>query len=509
MQGDVRVSRGKDAEHATREEWGQAAVNLPIESGFSLVTGAGRAEIEFEDASTVFLGENSVLVFDELTATGGVPRTVMTLVSGSVTLHVQPQFAGEEFTLHSPAGFISNHYGDHIFLRVDSFLDAMTIAPQGDQGLRVKGLAPSSADDMIIDPKGGLTHGTNSVGSSLISKGETITYYKDHSVAPKVAPDSGAFADWDDWTAKRVAAESSCNPCGDERRRAHRAHSGFGRVEWEGNVLRLRSLRNLLGAHERLGRPRLEPTCSRAPSSTAAASSSAPHLLLAAYQVQAAGFQSASPYGILREDDVFDAFPCSPRFIRRLISTDPVTGRETLIAAYPSISYAGYDWAVCHTGTWIYRNRGYAWVAGTKRHHICPVRWVKYGGTKAYVPVHPYDVLGKAPLNLKHGVFETSGRKGETAQRVAFDSSKSVMPLMSTPKEFRAQYYATARPRRDAASRSASGKGRDSRQRRHEERWHGDHLRSSDPELLSGTGSHCRKPDHHSDRPLWRHSDGA
>ena len=185
VQGDVRVSRGKDAEHATREEWGQAAVNLPIESGFSLVTGAGRAEIEFEDASTVFLGENSVLVFDELTATGGVPRTVMTLVSGSATLHVQPQFAGEEFTLHSPAGFISNRYGDHSFVRVDSFLDAMTIAPQGDQGLRVKGLAPSSADDMIIDPKGGLTHGTNSVGASLISKGETITYYKDHSVAQK------------------------------------------------------------------------------------------------------------------------------------------------------------------------------------------------------------------------------------------------------------------------------------------------------------------------------------
>ena len=183
-----------------------------------------------------------------------------------------------------------------------------------------------------------------------------------------------------------------------------------------------------------------QPAASTA--STASASSTAPHFLLAAYHVQAAGLQSASPYGILREDDVFDAFPCSPRFIRRLISTDPVTGRETLIAAYPSISYAGYDWAVCHTGTWIYRNRGYAWVAGTKRHHICPVRWVKYGGTKAYVPVHPYDVLGKAPLNLKHGVFETSGRKGETAQRVAFDSSKSVTPLMSTPKEFRAQYYA-------------------------------------------------------------------
>ena len=89
VQGDVRVFRGKDAEHATREEWGQAVVNMPIESGFSLVTGTGRAEIEFEDASTVFLGENSVLIFDELTSTGGVPRTTMTLVSGGADGTVQ------------------------------------------------------------------------------------------------------------------------------------------------------------------------------------------------------------------------------------------------------------------------------------------------------------------------------------------------------------------------------------------------------------------------------------
>jgi hypothetical protein len=52
VEGDVRVSRGKQAERATGGDWGQAATGLPIEEGFSLATGAGRAEIEFEDAST-------------------------------------------------------------------------------------------------------------------------------------------------------------------------------------------------------------------------------------------------------------------------------------------------------------------------------------------------------------------------------------------------------------------------------------------------------------------------
>jgi hypothetical protein len=440
VQGDVRVFRGEDAKHATREEWGQAAVNLPLESGFSLVTGTGRAEIEFEDASTVFLGENSVLIFDELTSTGGIPLTVMTLVSGSATLRVQPQFAGEQFTLHTPAGFISSHYGEHIFVRVDSFLDAMTVAPQGEQGLRVKGLAPNSVDDMVLDPKGELVHRPGSA-SSFITKGETITYYKDHSVAPKVSPDSAAFADWDDWTGKRVAAESAATLAAMNAAGLSAPIPGLAELNGKGTFFACAPYgtcwepTNGWGEHDS-SQPAAPAT------STTAASSSAPHLLLAAYQVQSAGLQSAGPAGILSEDDVYDAFPCSPNHIRRLISTDPVTGRQRVIAAYPSITPVGYNWAVCHTGTWIYRNRRYAWVAGTKRHHYCPVRWVKYGGTKAYVPMHPHDVLGKPPLNLKHGVFETSGKKGESVERVAFDPNKSTTPLMSTPKEFRAEYYA-------------------------------------------------------------------
>src|ERR1700679_1264479 len=59
VEGDVRISRGKEGEHPPGGAWGQAAVNIPIETGFNLVTGKGRAEIELEDASTIYLGEDS------------------------------------------------------------------------------------------------------------------------------------------------------------------------------------------------------------------------------------------------------------------------------------------------------------------------------------------------------------------------------------------------------------------------------------------------------------------
>jgi hypothetical protein len=66
---------------------------------------------------------------------------------------------------------------------------------------------------------------------------------------------------------------------------------------------------------------------------------------------------------------------------------------------------------------------------------------VNYGRSKAFVPIHPHDVAGKPPINLKYGVFETSGKKGESVERVAFDPGTQVKVLNTAPKEFRAQYF--------------------------------------------------------------------
>src|SRR5579862_8933701 len=72
VEGDVRIARGKQDEKLTGNAWEHATANIPLESGFSLATGAdGRAEIEFEDDSTLYLAPNSALSLANLTTKDG------------------------------------------------------------------------------------------------------------------------------------------------------------------------------------------------------------------------------------------------------------------------------------------------------------------------------------------------------------------------------------------------------------------------------------------------------
>lgn len=132
LEGDVRLSRGRAGQKATGDAWDKAAVDIPLESGFSLATGKGRAEIEFEDASTAYLGENSALVFGNLTTTGEVPSTTFSLLAGTLTLRLRPTFPGERYLIKTPAGDLSLAHPMQDYIRVNSYLDAVAFTPQED-----------------------------------------------------------------------------------------------------------------------------------------------------------------------------------------------------------------------------------------------------------------------------------------------------------------------------------------------------------------------------------------
>jgi hypothetical protein len=411
VEGDVRVLRGKDAKHATDGgEWGQATANLPLDTGFSLVTGKGRAEIELEDASTVYLAENSVLTLNELTSTAGVPRTDITLVSGTATIHVKTETLGESFVFRTPTDLLTIRYPEKAYFRVSSYLDAMAVTPQAHA-------------ELLLGPE-----------TLRPNEGETITFRNGKRISSENPAASNDLAEWDAWTANRIAAQSAAMQATMKDAGLTAPIPGLAEMKDQGTFFACAPYGTCW-----------EPKNGWV-SQEGGQQQSDPHTVsVEALRQEKSSGKSAqgstnmvSSPAIVRTED--DYFPCSPDLIRRTIALDPLTGRQTPLRTglYPNA--APYDWAVCHSGSWIQRNRHYVWVAGTKRHHHCPVRWVQYQGKKAYVPLHPHDVAGKRPINLKHGVFET-GKKNEPAQQVAFNPATNVKVLSGTPKEFLKSSY--------------------------------------------------------------------
>lgn len=147
--------------------------------------------------------------------------------------------------------------------------------------------------------------------------------------------------------------------------------------------------------------------------------------------VDHASAHSAGAAPAVVAQDELDDFPCDPYRLWYLRSQQLLNP-----AAYNADDYP-YDWAVCHAGFWIFRDHHYRWVVGTRKHHRCPVRWVKYHGKLAFVPVHPRDERGRPPLNLRHGVYTLTGRPEHPIERTAFDDRTQSKILDTTPKEFR------------------------------------------------------------------------
>src|SRR6266853_4567210 len=136
VDGDVRLSRGDGKHTDLNKPWEQAQGGELLEHGFAVATGIGRAEIEFENGSTVYLAENSLLLFTELSAPGNRIVSRMTLPTGTATFSLLPA-ASESFFIQTPTDKIEITSPETCFARIDAYLDAIAITPQGEQGEKV------------------------------------------------------------------------------------------------------------------------------------------------------------------------------------------------------------------------------------------------------------------------------------------------------------------------------------------------------------------------------------
>ena len=402
VEGDVRIARGEENEKLSGATWEKAVADLPLETGFSLVTGAGRAEIEFENASTIYLGENSALSLNDLHTTAGVPYTSIGLLTGTVSVHMHPYVPGEEFVLGTPADELVLRYPHKLDARVNSYVDAMTVTPLDPAGLHLPGWAQET-----------------------IAQGASVALHDGHPVDVKEPIDPQAFADWDKWVADRVAQRNADLSAVMQDAGLSEPIPGLAAMKGEGKFFDCEPYGK---CWEPSGLP------SEGQEGNDPAQAATPGGTTATAAAKSAKTGTAHSLQVLSDEEFFPCYPASLRFLAR---RDPVTGRRVVVRSSVDPGDLPYAWAVCHAGTWIHRRHHYVWVAGHKRHHIPPVRWVKSGHRVAMVPLHPFDVRGRPPINRREEVFAVRSKNEPVIEKVTLSQEHPMEFLKSPPREYR------------------------------------------------------------------------
>jgi len=488
VEGDVRVARGGE-----NAEWEQVVVDLPMETGFNLVTGDGRAEIEFEDASTVYLDANSALAFTDIHTTGGVPHTEISLLAGTATLHLQPAYADETFVVKTPTDRITTTFPTKRYVRVTSYLDAIAMTTQVEPAFHAKS---SAAAKVVVMP--------------------TVFHSNGKIVPSDGAYNPGEFVAWDSWVATRVALRSAAVAAATEASGLPDSTPGLADLNGQGvffdcapygtcwepppdqatdvsvaptqgpdfemvagpsamTINAGNQAATMISAVGMSGFTYPIDIVAMLPNGIACESVcegqivpgeelpikfvAAPNLAAGAYTVMFTATSGplvhkfAFTIYVVEEDEAdfvpFElveppAFACFPAGVW------PV--RVGYHGHFGGVAIRSYGWAVCHTGTWIFRRGMYVWVLpprpphhplppGRPRpprpprppHHPC--HWIKVGKRTFYVPWHPKDRPERAPINGKHEVYEPE-KGGEAVERTTLAPGSEIERLDEAPKEF-------------------------------------------------------------------------
>jgi hypothetical protein len=425
VDGDVRIQRGEPNGRPSSAIWEKAAADLPVETGFSLATGDGRAEIEFENASTIYLGPNSVLTFNDLHETAGVPFTEMALLSGTVSLYFHPYVAFEKMILHTPTNDLVARYPDKTNARVEAFTDAVAITSLAGGDLRLPGVAR----DAVVPGRTFIWLNGQLVDAQSAQEKQVL--------AARDA-DRQTTSAWDQWVSGRVAQRNSAIASVMEASGLSAPIPGMAEMAGQGKFFDC-------APYGTCWEPRSEADADQGAAAKAGSQSYArparstnqgARLVTAAYHPAAAP-ANAAQYGTAAEaDDLLYNFPCTPLALRYRTMRDPATGRMTVVGG-PLAEMSPYSWAVCHAGSWVRHKRHYVWVAGGKRRHADPVRWVKSDRKVGFVPIHPYDVKGRPAINVAHGFFAIDAKNGIVVEPVRPEPGHPVDFLKTVPKEYR------------------------------------------------------------------------
>lgn len=429
VEGDVRIARDQQQGQAKNADWEKAVNGLPLESGFSIATGGdGRAVIELQDASTLYLSPNSVLFLNDLTTTGDTPNTEVALLTGTMTLHVHEIFPGEKFVLRAPTDTMTVQYPNRNDFRVTAYMDALALTPLSE---------------------GAVMPGKSGTQTAL--PGATMFYRAGKPVTVTEKSDAEAMSDWDHWVAGKFAERVNAYTAVMKDSGMKTVLPGLDSLQGKGKFVDC-------GEYGKCWEPPAPPAVDAQANATTSNAGSAMVSTTAQAGTADSGGSSTQPTVIRKVTTAprpansgngsmlaYDPlFPCGPSSFYYSMMLYQRTGMMPLGGYGAAGVYAGvydpYMWAVCHTGSWIYQNNRYLWVPGTQIHNEPPVQWVKYGNNRGFVPIHPRDIAGQSPVNLRNGMFGVGGRNSLETSHIRIDNSSSVKLLNSGPREFRNGY---------------------------------------------------------------------
>jgi FecR protein len=413
VEGDVRLA-APDGKGAIGQNWVQAQPGIPLEQGDTVSTGTGRAEIELEDNSVIYLADNSTLLFENTVSLDDAPTTTAQLVSGTATVDAHPLPNGGLLVETPSSNHISITYPQSDFLRLDSYVDGMAVTPQQDTSTK------------------------NEAGAeSQLHAGQTVSYegaFTKIADASQIKPPD----EWDRWVQTQRAARKSDMQA---------ALKASGLTDPVPGIIDLYKSGTFSPCAP-------YGTCWQ-PSAVTATPPYQDSTQAPAGSEQAQPQSSAAPPA---ESNQFSAGqnpkPLTRPFIDELDPCVTVSGYEMWdpnkrkwIRMKPYTAQY-WDWEECRAGTWIYteeENGGSNFVLVLHHekhhrhhhHHHPPVCWVRVGGKTGFVPRNPADKKGQPPINLKYGLFVPSGKSDEPMKLVQVDPSKGVKLLDEPPKDFR------------------------------------------------------------------------
>jgi len=450
VEGDVRFNRGDKNGPNLEKGWEKAQTDQPVLEGYALSTGEGRAEVEFESGSMIYIAPHSVVLFDQLEELADQLNTQIELIAGTLTTDAV-QNPKEHFKIDTPTALISVDYPESAYIRIDSYLDGEAVTPQGAEGSRV----------------------WHNAGPKMqLIKGQTIVFEGNKPMEIQGAGQSAGSQDWDKWVADRVAKRDAAMQAGMKAAGLTSPMLGLADLYDEGTfyacapygtcwepkdggpeqnegtepagpaLTQPAAPTGPVGGDART-RARLEPVSWSPPSQSESQYNSSPG------QTGPPAGQNASP------NPATPGF--TPREVPYLLSWDQCPDVHWVVTVANAKTQAEYDQlvqlyyqrsafaasransAVCYFGSYYQHQGHYRIVMRHHRHHH-PVHWVKQGGKVGFVLPHPRDEKGKPPFNLKHGVLVGSSKPGEKITLASFDAKAKVDWTVKAPSGFRGEF---------------------------------------------------------------------